>query len=75
MTRRLLSGVWEHIRTGVSYRVMGLARPVKTCNTRVVVYASCEETPDRTGKGMLPAGTLWTREYADWYKKFRYRCE
>lgn len=63
-----LLGVYKHIRTGMLYQVIGLARKVEDPKSQVVVYKQLYNSKLRGDLHIdLPRDTLWTRDFKDFF--------
>ncbi len=71
MTR--FKGVYEHIKSGKLYKLIGLARNVNNPLIEVVIYKQLYNSVLKDTNIPLSKGSIWVRERCDFFdtKKFR----
>lgn len=66
----LLPGLYKHIASNKTYRVINTGRLTKSPDSIVVVYEQLDGTQLRDSDTILPKGSLWIRDYNEFIDKF-----
>lgn len=60
-------GIYQHVKTGNYYKVIGIGRHVDNRTTLLVFYKQLYEGKLKDTDQVLPIGTLWTRDYDEFF--------
>lgn len=63
--------VFQHIKTGKRYLVIGIGRSVNAPEKKIVVYKQLYVSTLKNTNISLPVGTIWIRDLIDFEKKFK----
>jgi hypothetical protein len=65
--------IFQHIKSGNRYLVIGIGRSVDAPEKKLVVYKQLYISVLKNSNIQLPVGSIWTRDLNDFEKKFK-RC-
>jgi hypothetical protein len=63
--------IFQHIKTGKRYLVIGIGRNVEAPEKKMVVYKQLYVSKLKNTNIFLPVGAIWTRDLNDFEKKFK----